>query len=1135
MITAEIDNIVTLKKTIKQRNIRLWVEQGQLKYTAPKKAMSREIKQALKCFKAQLLVDLSFAGQDQGGAGERSVIGKNTIPKLVTSPHERYLPFPMTELQQAYWVGEQGGYAQSCIPCFFHHVKFNEVTPEQLTRALSHLQQKHEVLRLRFFSNGTQVIDKPEHNTCQPNVTDLRQLPVDIAIEKVNALAQLAQQQLAPLDQGPPLTAHLVRLASEDRLLLSIRLNVIDGPSLKIIFHDLLNALFSPETFTSDDVNPAYTQSLSFRDYALAVASYRNVKSLAFWEKTLPTLPPAPDLPVTGKSPNISRFTRLQGKLNKKQWTLLKRRSQQFGISINAVLLALYAATLRPWSKNKSFCINMLLNYRPFYHPDMASLTGNCTNNTLIDCANNGSFLQQVKVLQEQLTIKLEHASVPGVSLLRKLQQRDHSDKPSVPFVFTSGVTAGNQTTVLGHADKLEVISNHLQTPQVWLDHQVVENNGELLYFWDYVDDIFLPNTQDSLFAYYENSLHALINDTDINKESPWETLPPAYTQQTLPAIKNTTVRSVNSLIDLLYERVELTPHAIALTSHQGKVSYQQLLSRAQSVATYLQQQGTKPKDIVAIQIEKSEAQMVTIIAISLCGAIWLPLDIRSPYARREQILKHSHCKVLVSDLAQHDAQPSFAQVIETTVLLNDNVSNTFSNAAIEPDDIAYIIYTSGSTGQPKGVVTKHSAVLNTIIAINEKFGVDSNDKILALSAASFDLSIYDLWGAIASGATLVIPHNTEYPDPLALLEQCHKNKITVWNSVPALLDMVLSVKGGIEAKEALSSLRIIMLSGDWIPLKLAAAVRECFPQADVYSLGGATEASIWSNYFPIEDIDLHWTSIPYGFPLSGQQLYVLDDQQNICLPNVTGEIHIAGKSLANGYLNDQEKTQISFFTHHSGERLYATGDLGRYRNNLSGKDIGIEFLGRKDFQLKIRGFRIEAGEIELQLEKTPGITASCVFSIMHNDNIYLVASYAGEEQESQQITDHLSRNLPKYMLPDIYIHQKYLPVTTNGKIDRKVLKIKTLDILHKRTTKQSLQNKLSEESIPSILFTIWEKIIGHPPTEKDNFFHQGGNSLLAVHLLNNITVECMVDITLADIFNRPTFEGLSQLIQEKS
>ena len=1125
----EIINIVELKSIVQKSKIRLWVENGKINYTAPKDAMTNEIKQALKHHKAQLLIDLSVDFSADMAAKLAAGYIPEVVPELIATPNERYSPFPMTELQQAYWVGEQGAYAQSCKPCFFHHVKFELLTLEKLSQAIYYLQHKHEVLRSRFFADGTQVIAKPGDNLCQPLFTDLREVEKNSALEKVTILANSAPDALPDLNQGPPLSAHLVRLKDEDHLLFSIRLNVIDGPSLKIIFKDLLSTLFSSHEMTTQPITP---NNLSFRDYAILINQYKSANSIKFWEKTLPTLPSAPELPTTSLSPKTSSFKRLQGKLDAEKWQLLKDNASYFEVSINAVLFALFSATLRPWSKNKNFCINMLLNYRPFHHPEMASLTGNCTNNTLIDCLPSTSFLQQVKQLQEQLAIKIEHASVSGVSLLRQLQQQNNSDKPAVPFVFTSGVSADTSSAKFTHANKVNIISNHLQTPQVWLDHQVVQNNDELLYFWDYVEDIFLPGIPQAMFEYYEKCLHALL------KQDAWQQLPATMTSQVLPSIKQSTTDSTFPLADhlpynlpeLLYQRAKVSPDAIAFESDQSKLTYQELLLQAQKAAGYLQHHGVTTHSLVAIQIAKSEVQMITIIAISLCGATWLPLDIRSPYTRREKILQHSQCHLLVSDLITNNDADSYAQIMNTKELIAAQKTNTFSPVEINVTDIAYIIYTSGSTGQPKGVVTSHGAVLNTIHAVNHQFKINKNDKVLALSASSFDLSIYDLWGSIAAGATLVIPVDTEYPDPLQLINYCQKYQITVWNSVPALLDMVLSIDMDKSSTlTAFKRLRIIMLSGDWISLKLASTLLQLFPTVNIYSLGGATEASIWSNYFPIKKIDPKWKSIPYGFPLHGQQLHILNETQNICPTGVTGEIYIAGKGLANGYLNDKEKTEKSFVIHHTGERLYATGDLGRYRDN-----VGIEFLGRKDFQLKIRGYRIESAEIELQLESINGISSSCVFSVNHNNNQYLVACYTGQEQDEIVMKKRLLTHLPRYMQPDLYLHQSHLPLNNNGKIDRSQLQAMTLSVLKHTLSNISDSSPISSPSSHDPLLSIWGNVVGHKPAIEENFFQHGGNSLLAVQLLNGIKAQYSVDISLADIFNKPTFIALLQLIQDK-
>ncbi|MCF6526639.1 amino acid adenylation domain-containing protein, partial [Streptomyces sp. JJ36] len=345
-------------------------------------------------------------------------------------------------------------------------------------------------------------------------------------------------------------------------------------------------------------------------------------------------------------------------------------------------------------------------------------------------------------------------------------------------------------------------------------------------------------------------------------------------------------------------------------------------------------------------------------------GAAYLPLDAAWPTRRLHHILHRTDCRTVLT-------QSALAESLDwpegITVLAVDDdrtwaaASDTPPEAVAGPDDLAYTIFTSGSTGEPKGVMIGHQAAANTVTDINTRYHLGPDDRVLGLSSLSFDLSVWDLFGTLAAGATLVLPGADEGRDPAAWLETMERNRVSVWNSVPALMDML--TEHALPRNTTLPALRLVLLSGDWIPLTLPPRIHTLAPHSQQISLGGATEAAIWSIHHPIpENPDPTWTSIPYGKPLTNQTLHILDTHGNPTPTWTTGHLHIAGKGLAHGYWKNPHHPQ--FHTHPTtGQRLYNTGDLARYH-----PDGTIEFLGRTDHQIKLHGHRIELGEIHHHL-----------------------------------------------------------------------------------------------------------------------------------------------------------------------
>jgi amino acid adenylation domain-containing protein len=358
-------------------------------------------------------------------------------------------------------------------------------------------------------------------------------------------------------------------------------------------------------------------------------------------------------------------------------------------------------------------------------------------------------------------------------------------------------------------------------------------------------------------------------------------------------------------------------------------------------------------------------------------------------------------------------------------------------------DDCAYVIFTSGSTGVPKGVSVRHRSAVNVIQWVNETYRVGPGDCLLWVTALTFDLSVYDLLGVLAAGASLRVVPTAELSDGERLLDIMVREPVTFWDSAPAALSMVMSFAEEPEEGAPAPSLRLVFLSGDWVPLSLPDRVRARFPKAHVVALGGATEATIWSNHFDVGAIDPEWTSIPYGKPIQNARYYVLDDDRKPCPIGVEGDLHIAGVAVADGYIGDPELSAAKFTADtvggREGERMYATGDRARWM-----ADGNLEFRGRRDDQVKVRGYRIELGEVLAALRQVPGVVDCAVTTLRGDDGPQIVAGVAtggdGPELSGGLVRRHLTRTLPGYMLPEHVLVLPALPVGPTGKVDREQL-----------------------------------------------------------------------------------------------
>ncbi|WP_219151768.1 non-ribosomal peptide synthetase [Amycolatopsis sp. TNS106] len=435
--------------------------------------------------------------------------------------------------------------------------------------------------------------------------------------------------------------------------------------------------------------------------------------------------------------------------------------------------------------------------------------------------------------------------------------------------------------------------------------------------------------------------------------------------------------RSGNRLDELVEDQVRRQPDAIAVTWPGGSMTYQDLDHRSRALADTLARHGAGPGEVVGILLPRGWQQATAALAVLYTGAAYVPLDPSWPRDRQADVLRRCESRLVVTGQAATGGEDLPAEAVP--VPANAVPATPGKLPARAADDLAYVIFTSGSTGSPKGVMIDHAGAVNTILDINERFAVGPADRVLALSSLSFDLSVYDIFGTLAAGATIVCLAEDGSKDPRHWLERAASAGVTIWNSVPALLQAALGVVA--EPNADLRGLRLILLSGDRIPVELPRRASSEAPRAEVISLGGATEASIWSIFHPIADGPRSATSIPYGRPLTNQQFHVLDEHLQPLPAGVPGELYIGGAGLARGYWRAPDLTAASFLEHPRYGRLYRTGDLGRRSD-----DGVIDFLGRRDHQVKIRGFRIELGEVETALNNLPQIREAA--AVVHRNNI---------------------------------------------------------------------------------------------------------------------------------------------------
>ncbi|WP_437895307.1 amino acid adenylation domain-containing protein [Sorangium sp. So ce124] len=944
-------------------------------------------------------------------------------------------PFPQTDVQRAYLVGRESAFDLGGVGCHgYLERECDGLDLERFERAWNRVIARHGMLRAVFTGDGLQRVQRTVPRF-EPKIWDLRAMtPADAGRALDDIRHRLSHRVFAPTEW--PLFDAGVSLLPDGRRRVHINLDLLalDAWSCGIVSRDLERFYEQPEL----ELPPL---GVTFRDCILDAERHRQTadheRSLAFWRERVASLPPAPDLPLARKPRDVTppRFVRHRGRLDRAAWGSLKSRAKASRLTPSAVVLAAFAQVLGKWSARPEFSLTLTSFERPRLHEDVAAIVGDFTTVVLVgfDVGGRKAVSELARATQDQIWRAIEHRRAGAIPALRQ------AHAPSVPVVFTSllgqgGVEPQSLFSWLG-----KEVFMVTQTPQVWLDHQVTEDQGELAFSWDVVEGLFPEGMVGAMLESYLDLLTRLARGDEALQRA--RVALPVAQQEARARMNRTQQAAPEELLHAAFLRsAAARGGAPAVIAPEGSITYGELDRQSNALGRALRARGARPDTLVAIACEKGIAQALGALGVLKSGAAYLPVDPAWPRERLWGILAQGEVQIVLTQarFAEPARWPAGTIVVPLDAPGGPSEDESPLEAVQRPDDLAYVIFTSGSTGKPKGVAIDHRGAVNTLADVNARLGVNASDRVLSLSSLAFDLSVYDLFGLWAAGGAVVLPEPGRLRDPGHWEELMSRHGVTLWNTVPALMQMLVEHRA--ERPGALAPLRAVLLSGDWIPVTLPDRIREAFPGASVLSLGGATEASIWSIAYPITRVDPSWKSIPYGKPLANQRFHVLDGAMEPCPDGVPGRLYIGGVGLARGYWRDEERTRERFVTHpETGERLYWTGDLGRCL-----PDGNIEFLGREDFQVKIQGHRIELEEIEAALLQHPDV-ASAAVSVGSTASggkrlIAHVVPAPGRALEAPGLRAFVASKLPDYMVPSAFVEARRLPLTSNGKVDRSAL-----------------------------------------------------------------------------------------------
>jgi amino acid adenylation domain-containing protein len=1083
-----------------------------LEVSAPRGRLSGELRGRIERDKPELIRWLS--GLDAARPPE------DEPPAVVHDAANLYEPFAPSDLQMSFLIGSREGVEHHVRPHSYLEFEVGELDPGRLQAALdAELEYQRDNIVVVRDDMRLQTVRDPGQARIQ--VHDLRGRPEPEQRAHVDRVRAELERKEPPADRWPWLEMRLT-LLGEGRGLLHYNNNNLfnDAPGTLRFIQTVLRRYDRPD-------EPRPPLEIAYRDCVLALAdleeSPSGQRSRKYWLDRVPGLPGAPAIPqAAGADPRRrSRLHRRELLFPAAVWGELMARLGARGLTATTALTAVHAEVLAYWSGSRHFLLNNMITHRLPLHPQLKELIGNFASlyPLEVDWRPDEPFHARVRRLQAQVLRDVEHVHWSGVKVLQALN-REHGTPGRAVCPFAVG-----SALFVGRSDR--PAHSTLETPQTTLDCEFWElPDGRLWVVWDVIEEMFPDGLIDAMQEGYRSIVTALAHDP-----AAWETR--AF--PLLPAGQRERRMELNRFrggipVDLLHENLARVaadrPGATAVVAADTALGYGELYRRAAGVAGTLLGAGVRRGGLVAVALPKGWEQVAAVFGVLTAGAAYVPVDPSWPEDRIRYVLADTGARAVLTtgELCGRIGGLTGAPVLPVGADIADAAPADPVLTTRDPTDLAYVIYTSGSTGRPKGAMLDHCGPLNTIRDVNGRFGIGAGDVLFGVSSLCFDLSVYDVFGAVEAGARLVLPPPGP-PDPASWLDLVRAQGVTVWNSVPALMQLL--VEEAEAAGATLPALRTVLLSGDWIPLDLPDRIRRIAPGAQVVGLGGATEAAIWSIFFPVGEVAPDWVSIPYGRPLSRQTWYVLDACGRDAPIWTAGDLYIGGLGVARGYLNDPARTNAAFVIHpRTGERLYRTGDLGRY---LPGGDI--EFLGRSDFQVKVQGFRVEPGEIEHALAEHPSVGRAVVVAHRSGSGSRLAAFVTGADgsaaPDAGVLRDALAGRLPAYMVPGRITVLDRLPLTGNGKLDRSAL-----EAAGSAAEPAERAYTAARTATERRLVEVWESVLDTAPIGvEDDFFDLGGQSYTALRVIGQITRRTGRRVPLGVLMERRTIAALARYI----
>ncbi|PXX40210.1 non-ribosomal peptide synthetase [Undibacterium pigrum] len=1048
--------------------------------------------------------------------------------------------FPLTAMQQGMLFHHL---REPASAAYFQQLQVRlhgELDTAKLQQAWETVIAHHCALRMRFLWTGDQPRQQLQAAIVLPfKVVDYSHSPKQEHEALRQQFLQSDSQQGFALDNAPLMRVSILRWAEHEwEMVWSHHHLILDGWASGLVlaavaqqYADLLQG--KAVSLPAERPYTDFLQWLGKRD---------NLAAQDYWRHALRGFEQATSLPVLKRSTGmVAKVLAFESLLAADDFSALSTLSQKTGVTTVSAIMACWGLLLSRYADSKDVLFGVTTSGRPAELDGVEQMVGLFINTIPLRVKHGveHSIANLLNDVHRHLVASREHEH----SSLSRIAE--WSELPSGQALFDTIVVYENyplavQGNQLGNAS---IIDYHLQEESNYPLTLIVEPKDDGLHLRLLADtERIEPATAQAMLYQYRFLLQQLAHASGEQAVRDLHLLTRGQREQQLQQWNDTACAydTKATLASIFVDQVARTPDATALIDAQGSMSYASLQDRVSQVVHAINALGLDANSPVAVRLTRDREMLIALLAVVASGHHYVPIEPQLPAARVMAIFDSLpvRCILTVSSLMEstqalaNERQLQLVCVDQTTALPVAALQNQ-----ARPQDPAYVIFTSGSTGKPKGVLVLHQKAINLVEWVNHTFDIGAQDKLLFVTSPAFDLSVYDIFGILAAGGIVRIASEAEIADPERLLKIIESENISFWDSAPAALWQLESL---LPQRSDTSRLRLIFLSGDWIPLALPDRMKAAFPGVCVVALGGATEATIWSNYHIVGELQPDWVSVPYGRPIQNARYYILDADLQPMPVGLPGDLYIGGDCLADGYVGQPELTAERFLHDPHAKpdaqnaRMYKTGDRARFY-----ADGVMEFLGRLDNQVKIRGFRIELGEIEIAMGRHAAIRDAICIVHDHNDggpasgksDKELIAYYVlhpGQNLGAEELRLHLQAQLPASMLPAHFLQLDSVPVSVNGKVDRKNLP------LPERKGNEDAAQQSGADAVQDIIAAAWSEVLSVPGVHgTDDFFALGGHSLRATAVMARLRAAFSVDLPLRLIFEYSTLQTLAAAVRE--